>query len=213
MNLMKHLLLTICLVAIALAATSTPARAASTVNWSASDTNGLAFANGTLVTEGTSLLRIGTFDISDANITANKNDVSYLLAHFSTFGSGTVGQGATGYDGAWAIASPNGTPSFGNKQIYLWALYPDPGSGTPTQEGIFYSTLSNWKFPSDTDTGSTSLDLEEVDTALVGSLNGAANGWASLTTQMEIIVVPEPSAFLLVGMGLAALPLMRRRRK
>ena len=210
MKLFSHKLVLSCLTFVGLIAATISVEGAATVSWSAVDTNGLALADGTLIPEGSGLLQIGKFDIPDLTIAANKTDLIYLASHFTSFGFGVVGDGATGYDGAFSISSANSGATFAGQQIYLWALYPNPGSGTPTQEGIFYSTLANWKFPTDTDTGSTSLDLEEVNTAVVGTLNGAPNGWATVTTKLEVI--PEPSTTTLVMVGLGSVCLFIRRR-
>src|SRR5439155_4522835 len=143
-----------------------------TVNWSAQGGRGVVLEDATTAVATGSLIRVGYFDITDAQIAVNANDVSFLDSHFFEFGSGFVGDG-TDADGTFAEVSDNFGLNFPDQAIHVWVLN-TPTIGTATQQGI-YDATSNvaWSFPQPGPISVTGVDLADSGvTPVIGLLGG-----------------------------------------
>ncbi len=174
------------LLALAAVFLSTPVYGA-TIVWNAASDAGLSLPNGNMLPVG-NLVRMGIFDISDAQIQQNKFDLLFLDSHFMQLGEVRIGDNVGGSPGYWAASNNVDTkPSvsnLGGKQIMLWGFAaPNPASkdvaatlSSATNYGIFYadkSLLSNWAVPTDPEDG-----IPGVTTIDLGNLTGAgARKW------------------------------------
>ncbi len=137
---------------------------AGSVGWSAAADNGFADVTGTKLLPG-DLLLLGSFNIPDATIQANSGNVAFLMSHFTTYGTSTIGNNVGGLPGFFAQSSTGNfdtTSPFplGGLQIYIWA-FNTPTSTTATQQGIFsLNSTTAWLFPHDSDViTTTNIDL------------------------------------------------------
>jgi hypothetical protein len=181
------------------------------------------------------LVRTGFFDIPDATIIANKNNLAFLASHFREFDNGIIGSGVANTDGHISATLTNTNPAdvsfLTGKQIYLWALFSTDTSSeaqalaTIQQHAILYfpnSLDADWTFPDDL-TGGRSPSLRDLtvgglgDTlspdakVLVGSFGPGTSdvsGKPNFTTE----IVPEPSTATAVLASVGLLALRRRRR-
>lgn len=211
------------------AAASALATPSVVVNWTGEVTNGLGDASGTPLAVGDQL-KLGYFNINDATIQANASNQSFLNSHFTLFDTTTIGdignplapKDTAGIAGYFAASSPaQSTVSLGlsGKQIYMWA-FNAVSWASATQQGIFSATTSNWFFPDDSSTPSTtSIDLNQVTDIIVGGFGtGTAKDSNNISQPLfntALIVtspIPEPSSFALFG-GLAALGALAVRRR
>jgi hypothetical protein len=142
---------------------------AAEVSWGAAESNGVGLADGTDL-PAECLVRVGNFSISDADIRSNAGNRAFLEANFIEFGRAAVGDGNVAGDGIrhsahWYANSTNSTQSLGinGKRIYYW-VFDAPGSGTPTQQGIYTAPASGaWMFRDDnTIPNSTVTDIKNV---------------------------------------------------
>jgi len=135
------------------------------VTWQAATTNGLGDAAGTPLPAG-SLLRLGTFNLSNATIQANAGNYAFLNANFVLFDSTTIGTGVDGIDGYWSRVSPSGSTS---ALRHRWR--PDLSVGLQRGQrparhpaGHLYVIAGNVAVPSNTSVpNTTQIDLNEVD--------------------------------------------------
>lgn len=196
---------------------------ASTVSISVSSNGGPMFATSTgdLLTLG-SVIRIGSFDLSGANLATiqTSNDYNTINALFTPLGesgtpSGTVAQGNN--PGSLLIINDmfgtgNVLGQIGNieaaymtagQQLFAW-VFNTSNPTSATEWGIFSAT-SGWNFPNSL--GSETLATFEIDSILRGSTTGGID----TTDRLQLSVVPEPGTVLLLGLTLA-LRLRRQRR-
>jgi hypothetical protein len=181
------------------------------------------------------LVRFGFFDIPDATIIANKNNLAFLASHFREFDNGTIGSGVANTDGHLSVNPTNTVPGdvsfLTGKQIYLWALSSSNTSSealalaTIQEHAIMYFPMNldaDWSFPDDL-TGGRSPSLRDLTVGgngdvlspdahlLVGTFGpgtSAVSGKPSFTLE----IVPEPSAATAVIASIGLLALRRRRR-
>ncbi len=215
---------------------STVANAATLV-WSAALTrNGFDAADGTDLAVG-SLLRAGFFNLSDQQIIDNSttpSGVQFLNQNFTEFAVAHMGEGVNNTPGHFTNSDSNSgasAMSLAGRQIYLWAFRSADSStdalsvSTATQHGIFYlpfATDADWRFPTDVDTGSTTIAIRDMtdtttSTALRAETRILAGSFGpgttiSLRPAFTLVAVPEPSSALLALAGGTAF-LLRRRRK
>lgn len=193
-----------------------------TVTWNAFKFTGVALAGGgiTPVPLGNTI-QIGYFTIAPTLGSSS-------LVNFVPWATSTINDT---FDGFWTqsnTADEAATATGVNgRQMYI--VVTAPGSNL----GIFSSTLPAWKFPTSADTiPSTSVDLDDLVTgpgtagnALAASgviifgsgpfYSDEAPAGAGIEdlSYFKLGVIPEPSTYVLVGMGLlGAIGLMRRRR-
>ena len=185
------------------------------VNWNAFQSTGVALSSPTIteVPLG-STIQIGYFTIAPTPGSAS-------LANFVSWATDTINDGFPGYwlssntqDEAGTAGGVNG------RQIYL--VVTGPGN----ELGIFSSSLPSWKFPTSADlVPTTSIDVNN----LVDNAGTAGNSLAASAqiifgsgpvfnagdgfSYLKLAVVPEPSTYLLVGMGLLGALAFRRRFK
>jgi hypothetical protein len=204
-------------------AMSTVAQAASVV-WSAT-VNGLDSSSGADLAAG-SLVRVGTFDLTDAEIIASAFNIPFLDAHFTEFGNTVIGAGGTAA-GHFSTQSNNNSATataLAGSQIYVWAF----ASGTvanATEHGVFYmpkATDLGWQFPAVPLPGFTQIELQDLTDAassttlraearvLIGTFGpGTSNdtGKPNFTLQL----VPEPTSATLLMAAAGLIGFVRRR--
>lgn len=208
---------------------------------SADIANGLSAAGGTDATDDLpagNLIRVGYFNLTDAQIQANANNLTFLNSNWVEFGFTTVGTGVGGVAGHFASLQMNrpdsDTAGFANKQIYLWVFDSTNNTSeansiaTAFQQGIFSMNLANkanWRIPGTTEVpNDTSVDLADLTgsghTALatgadvvIGTFpKGTSAATSSPNFGLAVISVPEPASAGLAILGGAAMLLHRRRR-
>lgn len=206
-----------------------PLSQASSVSWSAVGANQVALSDGTPASDGW-LLRLGGFDVSKANVSANAGNVSYLNSHFIEFGTATFGNSAltAGNFGAWESVSNGDTSNVGPSHInleldsmYLWA-FNSATIGGATQHLLVSSSLSHWAFPLESGfpnttaidlgdlTDSTGLTLLPSAELYAGNFSFQVGAGGGNLFQM-VAIVPEPSVWALIALALALSVLFRRR--
>lgn len=219
-----------------LSALTTTTGTSATVGWAAAQDNGFGLADGTDLAAG-SLLRLGTFtNLSDAQIVANKADLNFLDSYFVEFASSAIGVGVGGLDAHFAQSDTVNAGSLGliGDQIFFWAF--DAATlGGASQHGIFYlnsATNSAWAFPTDTPgSDDTTIDISQLTSvdalSLIGGATILAGGFGVGTSDFfespaggsvsyplfNLEVIPEPSTYALIAMGLGLIGLRFRRRK
>lgn len=155
--------------------------------------SGFALSDGTDLSTG-SLIRFGTFSISNELISANSSSIAFLNDNFVQLGVATIGQGNPA-GGAGAndpvnnglfngnLSSINTTASGLNvagSQLYYW-VFNTPTAFAATQHGVFSSTL--WQIPSGDGGG---LDLASINTDIADlTLNQAGE---ALATSARIVI-------------------------
>jgi hypothetical protein len=199
---------------------------AAIVFWGA-DSNGFDSANGNDVAVG-SLVRIGTFNLSDADIAQNAQNIPFLEAAFTEFGSTTIGNGgnAAGHFQAQTSNNTATANTLAGAQIYVWAFSSGTVAGS-MEHGIFYmpkATDVDWQFPIQQPIpGNTQIEMSDLtdgaQTALRAEarvLIGAFGPGTSGTTgkpNFTLQAVPEPSSFVLLAtMATGVFGFVRRRR-
>lgn len=157
----------------ALLLASTGAVKAVNFTFDAAVSSGFALQDGTDLAPG-SLLRFGTFSLSDVQIAANANDYSVLNAAFTEIATAIIGQGDPGGFGSNsdtrnaglfnADASGIDTSASGRNiaglQLYYW-VFNAATANAATQHGIFSSTL--WIIPDGNGFSNLALDTDIVD--------------------------------------------------
>lgn len=224
-----------CIVSIFLIAFTATALNAATITWNASlSKNGFDILNGTDLAVG-SLVRVGTFNISDAVISANAGNVAFLDSNFVQAGFTSIGSGVGNAAGHFSLTSSNyaNAVTLAGKQIYYWAFFSTNNAteatsiSTATQIGIFYEpsgTNASWAFPTDVTLGSTTVSLSNLTDAatsttklpeakaVVGTLGpGVSN--TSAKPNFTLQPVPEPSTVAFLASGIMGLLGYRRMRR
>lgn len=200
---------------------------AATVGWAAGQDNGFGLADGTDLNAG-SLLRLGTFtNLTDAQIIANKMDLSFLDTYFVEFGASSIGTGLGGLDAHFSDVDTTSAGTLGliGDQIFMW-VFDAASLGAASQHGIFYlnmATNSAWAFPTDTPgSDDTTIDISQLtigDSSLIGGATILAGGFGIGTSDttgsphFNLEVIPEPSTYALIVMGLAIVGGLRIRRR
>ena len=130
------------ILSVALALLAKPVQAQVTVDWGAQNSNGLGTSGGAELPTGDSI-RIGTFNLTDAQIQQNQFNVNFLNASFIEFGAAAVGD-VFGVPALWAAHTTGSTDALGlnGRPIYYWAF--DASTlGAATQQGIFTSSKAS----------------------------------------------------------------------
>jgi len=180
----------------------------STVNYSGAgagqrnvvDSSGTPLADGNLAT-------IGYFT-PGFDVNANANDYTALQGAWHLYGETTI-QTILGRHGSFAGVSSQSDTSFTGKPIYLWITDTNL-AGSVTEYGVFTSTLGNWVFPDPnalSPGNSQSVDTSQVDGFAFGGQVAGTPGSLQLAN-----VVPEPSTFSLLAVGLVVGRFWLRRR-
>jgi hypothetical protein len=192
----------------------------SQVTWGAAQSNGVGDASGNPLPTG-DLVLIGHFNLTNAQIMANGGNTAFLMANFVQYASDFIGDGqpngpGTASDGYWLANSINSSNvlSLQNTQIYYW-VFNSTTVGGATQQGIYTSTASNWKFPDDTAVPPTTItDLSEVQHTVAGILWGSFGTGISrdgTSPLYNLAPIPEPSTVGLVTFGLICAAAAGRR--
>lgn len=214
---------------------------ATTLEWGAKTSNGLANAGGAELPVG-DLVRVGTFvGLNDAQIIANQGNVSFLNSHWVDFGDGHIGD-VYGIHGFFDDASTNSVSglNIAGDQIYLWVFDSTNNSSlssslsTADQQGIFYLNDSSgspnaisWRFQDDSSISPvvSPIDLSDLTTGIgnaqtvsgativVGSFPGGVSPETNAPNfELATIPAPEPaSASMAIIGGIAVLGARRRR--
>ena len=211
---------------------------AAQVTWGAAITNGIGDAFGVPLPDNSGFtLLIGHFFLTPGTIQANATNYVFLRDNFVEFGQSTPGAGdpnggGSNDDGYWLenttntttlTLPPSGTQPIANRQIYYW-LFNSADPAAATQYGIFTApNNSRWIFPPDNAIPSTTVtDLSDVPTAFTGDpattgilFGGFGTGVSRDGTSplYNLAVVPEPSTYALILVGLGGLAYARRRSR
>lgn len=225
---MKKTILALCFLAASLSSASAATLLADNLG------AGLTLADGTTALSS-GRIRFGIFTITNSQISANANNLSFLDTNFrevvnysgainafafngffdntilgsnATYAGGSTPYGGTTYD----LSSGNTTNvanDIAGSNIYMWVLN-SASLGSATQHGVFASNYI-W---TDTDLvpdNNSSFDMTPANlTALVGSLSTGADIGAGAPSH-SLAAIPEPSRALLALIGLGSF-LIRRRR-
>jgi hypothetical protein len=165
-------------------------------------------------------VRIGFFP-GDFDVAANTQNLAALDAGWVPYDStsirniNTLGQPQLG---RFAVDSATSSdPIFNGQQILLWVFKtsddgpPQAGFGNVSEYGLYSSTLTNWKFPtqgSDPSASSILIDTSEVNQFIHGTLVDGTPG------SLQLAAVPEPMGYgLATGLVLAAFALARFGRR
>ena len=198
--------LTIAVIITAILWMSTGAYGMISVVWGL-DRNGFTDSSYTGLPQG-DLVAIGTFGtLSDAAISALATP-SAVWSAFSSYATGAIGDGenSTAVGVLWEDSEADGTGFYG-KTVYVVAFN---ASSAASASGMWVGK-GPWSFSAN----DSAYDFGELTAAnvLIGSYaNGAFYNPYQDDTYDALVLVPEPSTFLLVGVGLVGVLGMMRRR-
>lgn len=171
-------------------------------------------SSGTLLVDG-SLVRLGFFDTSGAFDfafigTAAFDTFAEVDAFFTEYGTSVTSSPVTAGFQLGGVGSSSDT---GN-QLFYWGFNAATGAAA-TEWAIVTNSNAAFFVPTDPLPGSTSIDLglaPGTRSVLFGSesTNLGFGGWA-LNIQTELVVVPEPSTYAMMALGLVVLLVARRR--
>lgn len=191
------------------------------VDWGNLGFNPFADEGGTNLAVG-EIVRIGTFSISTSQIQANANNLSFLDANFTEYGSSTIGTNPGSTPGTWLQTSTGSTAGLAGSQIFVWAFngYDGADLGTTTEHGVFFRDMaanSSWAFPADNALAATSISMADMtdagNTNLLDPASVVLGSFNTTSDKFELAaVVPEPTSGALLLVGGAALMALRRRR-
>jgi hypothetical protein len=218
---------------IALISSLTQIAQGATVVWAAANDNGFSLANGSNLPVG-SLIRVGTFDITDGVIAANAGNIPFLNSHFIEFGNARIGDGVGGIPEHFNKTSEANSGTSGlnivGAQIYFWAFASGDNStvassiATAFQLGVYYldktALLGKWAIPvEDPLPGQTNIDITDLSNGAVLAndahvvIGSFPDGTSDATGAPNFgLSVPEPSAATAVIASVGLLALRRRRR-
>jgi hypothetical protein len=222
-------------IAVALLCAETTRVNAAGITLTIADMTYLAATNGTWLNDG-SIVMMGQFSISDTAISnlvvgGTLSPVNYatLLASFlplniqpvKLIGAGTTTGPGDANSGSMLQTYIGTNAAFAGGPIYLMAFnQATTNLNATTQVGVF----AGGAYPANMVLGSTTLDLTDTFpligtnvTGIAGNSNpynwGPGNQWNPINQRRLVaVVIPEPSAFMLVGMGLLGAFVLRRTR-
>lgn len=206
-------------IAIALMIAITPPNLrANTVDWNAQAT-ALTLADLVTLDPATNLIMMGYFKTNDAVVISLATSPLTLSSYFVPVSTSTVGKfGANqlAVPGLWGASISTNFETLGitSTNIYVWAFNALTITNA-TQQGIFKFANT---FPTEL-ASPLQIDLTNLFTGgsvLWGSTNqGAGNVSTALGSRphINLALIPEPSAFVLVGLGLAGMLVVVRRRR
>jgi len=214
-------------------ACAAPAKAA-TITWGAYQDVGFSL-NG-LMLEDNSLMQLGVFDVPLSDVLLNSNDMVYLSLHFTPLDSIRTGNagvaGADGYAlGNFNVDTRASQNTLGDDQVYLWVFKSTDNSSitasrnTATHAALLTLNNSSWRLPTDPESaapGELLTDANQLTTGgaaplltdarlIQGTFPEAATGEGG-NTHFGLVVIPEPSTGMALGLGLLALACRRRRK-
>jgi hypothetical protein len=202
--------------------------------------SGFTLADGTTALAN-GRLRFGIFTITNAQITSNADNLTYLNNNFrevvnysgainaygglngffdgetlgatKTYAGGNTVYGGTPYDLSASALNGTNDGDIAGENIYLWVLNNSDVSAA-TQHGIFVNNANVWTDSQAFPVSDSFFDVAPANTqALVGALNGGTDiGAAAPSHKLATIgAIPEPSRALLMFLGLGGFFLRRRR--
>jgi len=195
------------LAAVALTASSAFAMSE---NWSAQLSRFLTLQGGTTGIASGDLVEIGT--VASPGTASAALTPAQLAATMNVWATTTVGTGTAGVNGSFAAVTASPGAGFFSQQIYMLAFNASTVGGA-TQMGMFTDT--SWVFPASDGASANSLDLGDTGvTAVKGQLSsGTVTSPSDIAggDAASLVLVPEPSTWMLVGTGLLGLLGLRRR--
>jgi|GEM_PF-3600810 len=191
-------------------------QAVATLDWGAQGAV-LTLADGVTLVPATNLVMMGYFTTNDAAIVSLAATPLTLASYFVPVGTSTIGTMAGiqyAYAGVWGDSVTTNFEALGitTSNVYVWALNATT-IASASEEGIFKFAAT---FPTEL-AGTLVIDLSDLHSS--GSVLWGNLGSGAISTPygdmpyVKLSVVPEPSAFALVGLGLAGMLVLRRRRR
>ncbi len=170
-------------------------------------------SSGLALPDGNSVL-IGSFK-SDFSVALHANDLNALSGAWNLYGETTIQTLFGVFPGRFSGTESSTSSLFDGQQIWLWIIrttnnvMPTPDFSNVSEYGLYSSTASTWLFPQHDSVppGNTvSINSSEVNQALFGSFDA---------NHLTLAQVPEPSTYVLMGLGLGALGIhaFRKNRK
>jgi hypothetical protein len=184
--------------------------------WSAQVDTFLTLQGGTVGVPQGSLIEIGILNTNEAAMVANQNNPLTLQSYFNAWDTTTVGTG-TGVDATFTKTSNKPGTGYFSAQIYL-LVFNTPTVTPSSQVGLYTSTATAWKFPASDGAAAGNIDLADIGVMVkigsysAGTYNDAPNDILNANAMQLHQVIPEPTTGTLVGLSMAGLLGVMRRR-
>lgn len=165
--------------------------------------------NNVVVPAGSGTVWLGSFPVG-FDFTVNTT-FAQLSAAFTLYGTtvfGDVGSGGTAGQ-FFSTAGPT-LPGVQGDRLYIW-MFNTLVPANSTQWAIVTNPGANWTRPV-SGLNSTSLDVSDTGTFVPNGALGTVIG-GTFDVRMGLVVIPEPSTYLLGVIGIGAMLMIARRRR